>query len=172
MMDPATIQCLWRYMVHADQQMVDAIATVSPEGYRREQNISMGSISKLVNHCISAHRTWIRRLRGEDITYIDYPPLDQPELAQGWGEVHADLLAFADEQTPESLAQMIRSHNRMGKYFELPTWSVMLHVSDHATYHRGQLNSMIKLAGGKPSSVMMYTYTVEMGIGRDITDLK
>jgi uncharacterized damage-inducible protein DinB len=44
----------------------------------------------------------------------------------------------------------------------------MLHVADHATYHRGQLNTMIKKAGGKPSPVMVYTYGMEIGIGRSI----
>jgi uncharacterized damage-inducible protein DinB len=36
----------------------------------------------------------------------------------------------------------------------------MLHVADHATYHRGQLNSMIKLAGGTPSPVMLYPFAI------------
>ena len=34
----------------------------------------------------------------------------------------------------------------------------MTHLVDHSTYHRGQLNSMIKLAGGKPADVGHITY--------------
>ncbi|HUB26491.1 MAG TPA: DinB family protein [Tepidisphaeraceae bacterium] len=61
---------------------------------------------------------------------------------------------------------MIRITTRAGKKLELPIGPPMLHICDHATYHRGQLNSMIKLAGGTPSPVMVSMYCLAMGIGR------
>lgn len=165
MTDIQTIRFLLRYMVHADAQIMAAAETVSDEGYRREQNISAGSIEKLLNHAMLAQRTWLQRLNGLDVMYVDGPPPVRKELPGRWAAVHQELLAFADAQTPESLRTVIRSRNRGGKRFELPKWMVMLHVADHATYHRGQLNSMIKLAGGTPSPVMLYTFGVGQGFG-------
>ena len=52
------------------------------------------------------------------------------------------------------------------RQYMVPIGLCMLHVSDHATYHRGQINSMIKRAGGTPSGVMVDTYGVQEGIGR------
>lgn len=166
MTDLQTIRFLWRYMVHADAQIIAAAATVSGEGYSREQNISFGSIEKLLNHAMLAQRTWLQRLNGLDVMYIDEPAPSRKELPGRWAAVHQELLAFADAQTPESLRTVIRSRNRGGKLFELARWAVMLHVADHATYHRGQLNSMIKLAGGTPSPVMVYPYSVAQGFGK------
>ena len=168
MNDVETIQFLWKYMVHADAQIAQAADTLSDEGYWREQNISFGSVGKLLHHAVMAQTTWLQRLNGLDVAYIDVPPLARDVLPGRWAQVHQELLAFADAQTPASLATIVRSRNRAGTRFELPTWSVMLHVADHATYHRGQLNSMIKLTGGKPSPVMLYTYRLREGIGREL----
>lgn len=169
MNDLETIRFLWKYMVHADAQIMQAADTLSDEGYRREQNISFGSVEKLLHHAVMAQTTWLQRLNGLDVAYIDEPTLSRAVLPGRWGQVHQELLAFADAQTPASLQTVVRSRNRSGKRSELPTWSVMLHVADHATYHRGQLNSMIKLAGGKPSPVMLYTYSIRQGFGREDT---
>ncbi|HEY2584373.1 MAG TPA: DinB family protein [Tepidisphaeraceae bacterium] len=168
MTDIQAIRFLWRYMVYADAQIIAAAETVSDEGYSREQNISVGSLEKLLNHAMLAQRTWLQRLNGLDVMYVDDPAPTRKELPGRWAAVHQELLAFADVQTPGSLQRVIRSRNRGGKRFELPTWTVMLHVADHATYHRGQLNSMIKLAGGTPSPVMLYPYSVGQGFGKEL----
>jgi uncharacterized damage-inducible protein DinB len=169
MNDIQTIRFLWRYMVHADAQVMAAAETVSDEGYCREQSISFGSIEKLLNHAMLAQRTWLHRLNGLDVQYVDEPPPARGDVPGRWSALHQELLGFADTQTPESLRTMVRSRNRAGKRFELPAWTVMLHVVDHATYHRGQLNSMIKLAGGTPTMVMLYSYGVGQGLGQELT---
>ena len=166
--DPKTIQLLWQYMVHADAQVLAATESLTDEGYAREQGISAGSVHKLIVHCMGAQRTWLERLKGAGT-----PPLILPEsvrrtdVSAQWTALHAELLEFAAAQTPASLAANIRSVTRSGVAFELPVGLCMLHVSDHATYHRGQLNSMIKRAGGTPSGVMVYTYGVREGFGRE-----
>jgi uncharacterized damage-inducible protein DinB len=163
--DPATIQYLWRYMAAADGEMLVAARSLEKSGvpadaFTREQNISLGSIHKLLAHAVAAQRVWLERLTGQDprrmISPEELPTLDA--IAAYWPPLHAELLEFADRQTPASLATILHGHNTKGVPFSLPVGVVMLHVSDHATYHRGQLNSMIKLVGGAPSTAMLYTY--------------
>jgi uncharacterized damage-inducible protein DinB len=168
MIHPDTFRFLWEYMVHADQQIAAAAMTVPAENFAQEQNISMGSLPKLLNHARIAQKVWLRRLNGEDFMYADEPIPAREQFAEIWSPVHQELLAFADAQTPESLQKMVRSRNRAGKRFEVPAYAVMFHVADHATYHRGQLNSMIKRAGGTPSPVMVYTYAISQGLGREL----
>ena len=159
MTDPTTLHFLWRYMAHADQEIARAAATVPDDAYRRDQHISFGSIEKLLAHCIAAQSVWLQRLNGIDIPYKDVPPPPRHELAQHWANLHHQILTFAAAQTPASLSEPISFHNRAGHAHTAPRGALMLHVADHATYHRGQLNSMIKLAGGTPTPVMLYTYT-------------
>ncbi len=168
MNDAETLRFMWRYMIYADQQIMAAARTLSDEGYDRKQNMSWGSVHKLLAHALTAQRVWLERLRGHVMVYPNDPPPPREQLESVWGEIHQGLLAFAEVQTTETLQNTIRSRNRSGVEFEMPVWSVMHHVADHATYHRGQLNSMIKLAGGQPSAVMLYTYCIENGYGKQI----
>jgi uncharacterized damage-inducible protein DinB len=164
--DLQTIQFLWKYMVHADKEVLAASQSVPDEGFRREQNISFGSVEKLLNHCMLAQACWLERLAGKDVVFVDHPPLPRGEFPARWTQVHQELLAFAEAQTPESLETMLRLTTRAGKKLQLPIWASMLHIVDHATYHRGQLNSMIKLAGGTPSPIMLSLFCVAEGIGK------
>jgi uncharacterized damage-inducible protein DinB len=160
MTDPTTLHFLWRYMAHADQEIARAAATVPDDAYRRDQHISFGSIEKLLAHCMAAQSVWLQRLNGIDIPYKDVPPPPRAALAQHWANIHDELLTFAAAQTPGSLREPLSFHNRAGHAHTAPRGALMLHVADHATYHRGQLNSMIKLAGGTPSPVMLYPFAI------------
>jgi len=168
MFDPATLEFQWRYMVHADARVLDASRSVPDEGYDRDQRISLGSIHKLLVHCVFSQETWLARLNGlPNPPSIDVAGVPRGAIAGRWAAVHQEMLAFAAAQTRESLESVLRFTNSRGAPFELSTGACMLHVADHATYHRGQLNSMIKLAGGTPSPVMLYTFAVENGQGRE-----
>ena len=88
--------------------------------------------------------------------HTDYPTLAGLEAA--WPAVHADLLAFVDRQTPVALAGPLSYRNTKGDPFSLPLGQALLNVADHATYHRGQLNSLAKRAGGTPGPIMRFTW--------------
>ena len=78
----------------------------------------------------------------------EFPTLDA--VRARWRQVHDALFRFLELQTEESVEWVIH-YTRPGREYEGVLWQLMTHVADHATYHRGQQNSMIKLAGGKPS---------------------
>jgi uncharacterized damage-inducible protein DinB len=161
MTDVAAIQFLWDYMIHADEQILAALRTVPDQGFRLEQNISLGSLEKLVDHVIAGQEAWLSRFQQLDLPYPPFvsAPLDQ--VTERWAQTHGRLRSFAAAQTTESLQKIIRARTRLGAAFELPIWAGMLHLADHSTYHRGQLNSMIKLAGGTPSGVMLTRFAMQ-----------
>ena len=61
-------------------------------------------------------------------------------------------------QTPDSLVRQIAYTDLRGQPASMPLNHQILHVVDHATYHRGQLNSMIRRAGGTPANTMYWSY--------------
>lgn len=65
---------------------------------------------------------------------------------------------FLERQTADSLAADVAFNDLSGRPAAGPLGEQMLHVVDHATYHRGQLNSMIKLAGGTPATIMYWAW--------------
>lgn len=155
---------LYEYMRWADGQILGAAATVPGEGFYREQGISAGSIHKLLVHAAEAPRHWLARWEGEPEVVFS-PPERFPTLGsirEHWGRVHEAVFAFLGRQTEESLGRVVH-YTRRGHRYHGVLWQLMTHVADHGTYHRGQLNSMIKLAGGRPCDPSFITYrrTVE-----------
>jgi uncharacterized damage-inducible protein DinB len=157
------LQHMFDFVCWADNQMLAASRTVPDEGYYKDQGISIGSIHKLLVHAMAAQWIWLSRWRGESPTRIesheDYPTRDSVMLR--WPLVHSAITDFLGTQSPKALARDVQYRNTRGELFALPLAELMLHVIDHATYHRGQLNTMIKHAGGQPGNVAFQVYLMQ-----------
>jgi uncharacterized damage-inducible protein DinB len=153
---------LFEYTAWGDLRSIEVARSVPAEGFVADQGISLGSVHKLLAHMLGSQATWIARWRGETPTrlldHTDFPDLATIEAR--WPAVHAEHLAFVTAQTPATLAAPLHYRNTRGESFAFPLGQVLLHVGDHATYHRGQLNSMAKRAGGTPLPIMRYTWMI------------
>lgn len=151
---------MYEYVRWADHQLITAARSVNDEAYHKEQGISLGSIHKLQVHMMAAQWVWLCRWRGESPTRIenheDYPTRDSVE--QRWPLVHSAVFDFLGLQSPKSLAREVQYRNLKGEIFTVPLAELMMHVIDHAAYHRGQLNTMIKKSGGSPQAVSYVNY--------------
>jgi uncharacterized damage-inducible protein DinB len=149
---PAHFRELFEYVRWGDQQSLIAARSCADAEYYKEQGISHGSVHKLLVHMMAAQMLWLERFRGTSPTKIEsaeqYPK--RLDLEQRWPLVHAAMLDFVAHLTPPAIARSITYRNTRGEPFTLPLASLITHVIDHAAYHRGQLASMIKRAGGKP----------------------
>jgi len=157
------LQNMFEYVRWGDGLMMKAARTTPEEGYYREQGISLGSIHKLMVHAMTVQWLWLSRWRGESPTRIeshdDYPTRDAVE--QRWPLVHSALLDFLAGQSPRTLARAVEYRNTKGEVFSIPLGELMLHVIDHSTYHRGQINSMIKRAGGTPAAISYHLFSLQ-----------
>ena len=146
---------LFRYHRESDVLYLDAIRNLSAGHYEEVEAFEAGwpSIRSLMVHLAGANDIWARRLLGEmptrRVAEADLPTLDDAERL---------LLSahdrFADEilpgMTPERLASVWTYRDLRGDPRSVPTWSVLRHVVNHGTYHRGQLASKIKRRGATP----------------------
>jgi uncharacterized damage-inducible protein DinB len=106
---------------------------------------------------------WLSRWQGTPPTRMD-DESDHPTrelLADRWPALHRELLDFARAQTAASLATVLHTTRTNGEAFAMLLGDMLLHVADHCTYHRGQLNSMIKLAGGVTAYPSYQRYALE-----------
>jgi uncharacterized damage-inducible protein DinB len=154
------LQHMFEYMRWADAQMQAAARTVNDEGYYKEQGISIGSIHKLLVHCMAVQWLWLSRWRGESPTRLenheDWPTRDA--LSARWPLVHSAITDFLGTTSPKQLAREVQYRNTRGELSAVPLGDLMLHMIDHATYHRGQLNTMIKRAGGTPANISFHAW--------------
>jgi len=154
---------MMEFMFWGDRRVLTAAYATSKPEYYAERGFSAGSLHKLLVHAMAAQWTWLSRwkrlevLRLEDAT--DYPTREM--LLNRWLRVHHDLAEFLAAQTEATLAATLTYRNTRGEQFTLPLGELVLHCLDHGTYHRGQINSLIKLAGGTPVAVNYFQFSLE-----------
>ncbi|HEV3121245.1 MAG TPA: DinB family protein [Isosphaeraceae bacterium] len=151
---------LFDYLRWADRMMLAAASGLSAEEYYKARGVSLGSIHNLMVHLMAAERLWLERWRGSSPRRVenqdDHPTREALEAR--WPQVHAELLEFVGRQNAESLAKPVAFKSTTGEASTIPLGQLMIHVVDHGSYHRGQLNSMIKQAGGQPAPAFYVTY--------------
>jgi uncharacterized damage-inducible protein DinB len=154
---------MFEYVRWGDHESLMAARTVADPDYYKDQGISHGSVHKLLVHMMAAQWIWLCRFRNSSPNRLetaeDYPT--RIALEQRWPLVHAAMLDFVAHQSPSALARNVTYKNTRGEQFTLPLASLMLHVIDHAAYHRGQLASMIKRGNGKPITISYQLYSMQ-----------
>jgi uncharacterized damage-inducible protein DinB len=150
----------FRFVRWGDEQCLAAAGDVLSDQYFKDRGFSAGSLHKLLIHMMASQWTWLTRFRGTPINRPeddrDYPTLES--LRNRWPIVHTECESFLASQTPQSLGASFTHHDFRGNPHTLALGRLVQHVMDHCTYHRGQFNSMLKMAGGKPLNLSLYPF--------------
>lgn len=140
---------LYAYNRWATALVVKAIRQLSPEQYAQEPAPGWPSVRYTVVHVVGATDIWLRRLHGETVaarpTEREVPTLD--DAVRLFDQAHDGFDRLLSTLTPERLTSILAYRNFQGEECRLPVWSVLRHVVNHATYHRGQISSKLKRLG-------------------------
>lgn len=149
----------FEYVKWADFRQFDAAKMLTEEEYFKDRGWSFGTIHNLLLHKLAAQSVWLNRFQAEPTVWLMEEPRmkGRETIEPEWRGIHDRFAKFLAKQTPESLAAVISYKNNRGDPFSVPLWRLLSHVTNHSTHHRGQLNSMLKLAGAKPP-VTDYSY--------------
>lgn len=157
---------MFEYVRWCDHRHLDACRSVPAENYLHDYGFSFRTVHDTLVHMLAAQVVWLRRWEGESpqrmLNRTDLPDLESVRMQ--WGGVHAQFGDFLHRQSQQTLAQKLEWTTADGRFITLPLGHLVVHCLDHATFHRGQLNSLITLAGGKPPRVMYYNYLLETGV--------
>jgi len=108
---------------------------------------SWGDVHATLVHMMSSEWVWMQRWHGLSpkghLDKAEYPTL--AALKKRWGEIEAEMRAFIDQQTEESLQSALTYTNFRGETFKVPLWQMLAHIVNHETHHRGELASMYAL---------------------------
>jgi uncharacterized damage-inducible protein DinB len=148
------------YVIDSDDAIVAAAQKIPERDYYRDQEISKGSLHRLLVHAMGAQWVWLQRFLGASLLripdHIDFPTRDA--LAARWPEVHNALRDFMNIQTLDTLHARLTYTTLQGKSVTAPLGQLLMHVTDHASYHRGQQNTLLKLAGVKEAPTYLPYY--------------
>ncbi|HEY9177304.1 MAG TPA: DinB family protein [Flavipsychrobacter sp.] len=146
------LQQLARYNIWANKQFADILLKADDEILDREITSSFPSIRTTVYHMWSAEDIWLQRLQ-----LVEQPVWAQSvfngnfdEAVRKWQEASNELLAFVERQyNDEAFRHVLQYYNLKKVSFKVPVYAVLTQVFNHATYHRGQLVTMMRQAGIK-----------------------
>ncbi len=139
-----------RYNIWANKLMIDAILKLSPEQVDKEITSSFNTIRKTVLHSYAAEYIWLQRLQLAENPVWAGNDIDSTIATTGnrWQEVSLALSIFVEKQFDDNaMEHVLQFYDLQKQSHKIPVFKVLLHVFNHATYHRGQLITMLRQAG-------------------------
>jgi uncharacterized damage-inducible protein DinB len=165
-MDLATIGAMYRYNSWATARVLDAVSPLGEADFTRDLKNSYGSIRDTLTHMVWAEWIWLERLKGVSPRTVfspaEFPTVDS--LRERFHAVATERSVFLDELTGERLNEVIEYQNLKGETWRYPLWQALHHVVNHATYHRGQVTTMLRQLGAEPLATDFLVYYDEGGM--------
>ncbi|WP_418123961.1 DinB family protein [Chryseobacterium sp. PTM-20240506] len=129
---------LFEYTHHYNQKIIKLVKDYTPK-------IDERTIA-LINHTINAQQIWNARILGEETFEVwQVNPLEDLEEIN-----HQNFLTSIQIVQNFSLDNRIGYQNSKGTKFENSVFEMLFHTINHSTYHRGQINSLLKQNGIEP----------------------
>jgi uncharacterized damage-inducible protein DinB len=75
---------------------------------------------------------------------------DAGALRAAWTELETTVRAFLDATDEDGLERVIEYRLINGTPGASPFWHMLQHVVNHASYHRGQVTTMLRQVGAAP----------------------
>ena len=149
----ADLETLVDYHYWARDRALDAAAALSPEQYARDLGSSFGSARDTLVHTYSAEWAWHSRWRGVSPRAplsVDLFP-DVPTLRVAWVNLEGQVRSYLAEAGEAGMSREIAYLSLGGAPFTSVFWHMLQHVVNHASYHRGQVSTMLRQLGATPS---------------------
>ncbi|HEX4327170.1 MAG TPA: DinB family protein [Burkholderiales bacterium] len=146
------LHMLTRYNAWANQRMFEALAKL-PAGVPQKDNGGFGSMIFAMNHNYVIDRIFRGHLEGNSHGFTArntevMPALDALMAAQA--ELDAWYVAYADTLTEALHDEVVKFEFIGGGAGAMSRGDMLLHVTNHMTYHRGFVGEMINRERTKP----------------------
>ena len=150
------------YHYWARDRMLDGVEVLTPQQYTKDLGSSFKSVRETVVHTYGAEWNWYLRWVGNSPTgFPDATPFpDVPTIRAAWK---------LQERKIRLLVDSLASANELDRVFKYRTFDgqdmqsvfahMLQHVVNHATYHRGQITTMLRQLGAsapKPQDLIRF----------------
>jgi uncharacterized damage-inducible protein DinB len=159
------LRTLLDYHYWARDRLLAALEPLTPEQFNRDLGSSFKSIRETVVHTYAAEWAWHSRWQGQSPTALmtsdAYP--DVAAIRSAWVDHEKKMRAFLEGLGEDGVARVIDYKLLSGQPGSSPFWQLFQHVVNHASYHRGQVTTMLRQLGVQPpKSLDMVTFYREM----------
>lgn len=164
MINVATASMLSQYRRWADQLFFDSLATLPPEELDKERAGPLKSMIATLNHVHVVDRIWQAHLQHRDHGFTSRQAIPYPALGDLWQaqqEVNDWYVSWSAQQSEASLGEVIDFAFVSGNRGSMSAGAMLLHVVNHACYHRGWLVQMYFEIPAMPPLTDLCVYLTE-----------
>ena len=145
MSDLHNVRLLAKYRMWADQLTFDAVAAL-PEGEAvKERPTLFKTMIGTLNHNYVIDLIWQAHLEGRDHGFEARNVMlheDLPGLWSAQQAINQWYIEWSEQQSAQSLEEIVRFRFIGGESGAMTRGDILLHVVNHATYHRGWVAEM------------------------------
>ena len=165
------LRTLLEYHYWARDRLLAALDPLTPDQFNRDLGSSFKSIRETVVHTYAAEWAWYSRWQGQSPTALmtsDAFP-DVAALRRAWTEQEQKTRAFLEDVGEAGLTRVFEYQLLSGQPGATPLWQMLQHVVNHASYHRGQVTTMLRQLGAEPPKSMdMIAFYRAKGLGTGV----
>jgi uncharacterized damage-inducible protein DinB len=162
------LRVLYDYHYWARDRTLTAVEAIAPEQFTRAMGNSFSSIRDTLVHVYGAEWIWYSRWNGDSPTSLPEPDgfPDVKSVRVAWSDLETKVRAFLQRVGEEDLQQSFAYKLLNGQPATSLFWHCLQHVVNHATYHRGQVTTMLRqLAATPPKSCDLIAFYRERQAG-------
>jgi uncharacterized damage-inducible protein DinB len=140
----------------ATERTLQAVSALSLEAYTKDLGNSFPSVRDTLVHIYGADRAWLGRIQRQNLGRVNPEHyLDVEGLKADWLQVLAVWPEVVKHLNPQ---QVISYQSFDGTAYTNTFDEIIRPVVNHATYHRGQVTTMLKQQGMTPVSTDLITF--------------
>jgi uncharacterized damage-inducible protein DinB len=146
---PSEAKTLVDYHYWALDRVLAAVEGLSEEQYTRDLGNSFRSVRDTLVHTYSAEWIWYCRWTGGSPASMLDPAMfrDLANLRQAWTDHQSKLRSLVSSLDQQGLDRMHDYRLMNGDPGRTVFWQMLQHVVNHASYHRGQVTTMLRQLG-------------------------
>ncbi len=153
------------YHIWAQQNIIALVQELDEQHYNRKVLSSFDSVLTTLHHMWDAELIWWQRLQlSKNIVRPDVKTQNIKVIIDGLFEIDNQWQQYVTSKSEPELLVDIEYATFAGKIFKQPVFQILLHVFNHATYHRGQLVNIFHQIGLKnipPTDFIVWSRTCQ-----------
>jgi len=164
---PEEFRTLYDYNSWANHRSVDSCAALTADQFVKNLGSSFGSVRDTLAHIMHGEWVWLERFEGRSPSTFPaadpYGNLDS--LRARWAEIERNLLAFVAGLKQADIDRVFEYKTINYGVYKNPMGQSLQHLVNHGTYHRGQIATMLRQLGVKPTATDLIHFYRERAAG-------
>jgi uncharacterized damage-inducible protein DinB len=145
---------LFAYNEWANAQMLQSLESIDAERFAQNAGGSFGSLRDTLAHLVAVEWVWLSRWTGTSPTAVPDWAIESrlEKLRAKLAEIEKERALLIAALTDDSVHRRVAYRNLKGDALEYSLHDLLAHLVNHSTYHRGQIATLLRQAGGTPIS--------------------